>query len=165
MGSSAVAGEAAASGRGQLVSGEAARFRDGRRRGAAEPIVKRRTGISVPARLLSLACAVGVRPLIRYWPFTVWGLRPLSVLEKLCAQLPRPADTEVQPVELDVFSGEWVRASNARGDAAVLYFHGGGFVLGGVATHRRQVAALSQRSGLPVFSVAYRQLPLVPVSG
>lgn len=60
--------------------------------------------------------------------------------------------------------GEWVEAPGvaARDDAAILYVHGGGFVAGSPATHRGLTAALSVRTGLPVFSLDYRLAPEHP---
>ncbi|EUA22588.1 alpha/beta hydrolase fold family protein [Mycobacterium xenopi 3993] len=47
----------------------------------------------------------------------------------------------------------------------ILYFHGGGFVIGGPQTHRRLVSRLSAAcGGTPVCSVEYRQLPDVPIA-
>lgn len=44
-------------------------------------------------------------------------------------------------------------------DAAILYLHGGVFMMGGLNSHRRLVARISRASGVPAFHVAYRQLP------
>jgi acetyl esterase/lipase len=57
-----------------------------------------------------------------------------------------------------------VRTENA-GDGVLMFFHGGGFVTCGLATHRPAVTRIAQAAGLPVLSVAYRQLPAVPLAG
>lgn len=49
--------------------------------------------------------------------------------------------------------------AEARGDAMIVYFHGGGFVAGSPVTHRRLTAWLAQCAGLPVLSAAYRLTP------
>ncbi len=46
--------------------------------------------------------------------------------------------------------------------AAVLYLHGGGFVLGGLDSHHDVCGELCAGSGLPVWSVAYRLAPEQP---
>lgn len=51
------------------------------------------------------------------------------------------------------------------GDGVVLYFHGGGFITGGLDTHLHVVAALARRTGLPVVHVDYRQFPQATVDG
>ncbi|OHV04539.1 alpha/beta hydrolase [Mycobacterium talmoniae] len=45
-------------------------------------------------------------------------------------------------------------------DGVILYFHGGGFVTGGLDTHLGAVAALARRTRLPVVHVDYRQYPV-----
>lgn len=44
----------------------------------------------------------------------------------------------------------------------ILYFHGGGYILGSTTTHRAMLARLSQASGLPVCLVEYRLAPEHP---
>ncbi|MEO8815360.1 MAG: alpha/beta hydrolase fold domain-containing protein [Mycobacterium sp.] len=51
------------------------------------------------------------------------------------------------------------------GAGAILYFHGGGFITGGLDTHLQVVAALARRTLLPVVHVDYRQYPEVTVDG
>lgn len=50
-------------------------------------------------------------------------------------------------------------------DGVILYFHGGGFVTGGLDTHLHVVVKLAQRTRLPVVHVDYRQFPEVTVDG
>jgi acetyl esterase/lipase len=38
----------------------------------------------------------------------------------------------------------------------ILYFHGGGFVCCGLATHRHMIAQISAAASMPVLSIAYR---------
>jgi acetyl esterase/lipase len=55
-----------------------------------------------------------------------------------------------------------VRELPASTEAGViLYFHGGGFVLGDLNTHIRAVATLAQVTRLPVVHIEYRQYPEV----
>jgi epsilon-lactone hydrolase len=55
--------------------------------------------------------------------------------------------------------GEWIVPSDAPGDKAILYFHGGGFRLGSIASHRDLIARLAEASGLRVLAVNYRLAP------
>lgn len=48
---------------------------------------------------------------------------------------------------------------------AILYFHGGGFITGGLDTHLHVVAKLARRTRLPVVHADYRQFPQVTVDG
>lgn len=72
--------------------------------------------------------------------------------------------TARRAVRFDKFRAEWVWHRNTVDpakvrDAAILYFHGGGFVACGLNTHRRIVARIARASGMPVLNVDYRQLP------
>lgn len=107
-----------------------------------------------------------LRPLISKGELDPAGYRRLARLEKLAALAPVPRGVRLRRVLFDGFTGEWVTAPGVRDEGrAVLYFHGGGFIACGVATHRRMVAQISAAAGMPVLSVAYRQLPEVQVDG
>jgi len=55
--------------------------------------------------------------------------------------------------------GEWIAGGNARYDKAILYFHGGGFRLGSVSSHRELIARISEASGCRVLAINYRLAP------
>jgi phosphinothricin tripeptide acetyl hydrolase len=57
---------------------------------------------------------------------------------------------------------EWTDAEGARDDAAIVYLHGGGYVMGSIATHRGLCARLSQAARARVLSVDYRLGPEHP---
>src|ERR1700704_2467530 len=54
---------------------------------------------------------------------------------------------------------EWISPANAPQDKAILYFHGGGFRLGSVASHRDLIAQIALASGCRVLAVNYRLAP------
>lgn len=54
--------------------------------------------------------------------------------------------------------GEWI-AANAKRDEAILYFHGGGFRLGSVSSHRELIARISAASDCPALAINYRLAP------
>jgi acetyl esterase/lipase len=55
--------------------------------------------------------------------------------------------------------GEWISPANAPPDRAVLYFHGGGFRIGSVASHRNLIAQIADTSGCRVLAINYRLAP------
>jgi acetyl esterase/lipase len=57
---------------------------------------------------------------------------------------------------------EWVEPPNARGDALLLYLHGGGYYMGGIATYRHFVARFAQIAGMRALHVDYRLAPEHP---
>jgi acetyl esterase/lipase len=132
---------------------------------AVEPVVDHRGGVSIRARVVYAAARLMLRPLLTYWPLNPLGMLPLPLVDGLAELLPNPHDTDFERVELPGFRGEWVRAESVEEDGAVLYFHGGAFIACGLATHRHEVAKISASASLPVLSVAYRQLPQVPLAG
>lgn len=63
---------------------------------------------------------------------------------------------------------ELVRRADCTGplsDGVILYFHGGGFITGGLDTHLHVVVKLARRTRLPVVHVDYRQYPQATVDG
>jgi acetyl esterase/lipase len=52
-----------------------------------------------------------------------------------------------------------VPRNSVDSDGAVLYLHGGAFLMGGLGTHRRIVERLTRETGMPVLCVDYRKLP------
>jgi len=61
-----------------------------------------------------------------------------------------------------VVRGEWVWVGKARRRGIILYFHGGGYIMGSPQTHRAMVARLSRLSGLRAFVPDYRLSPEHP---
>lgn len=83
-------------------------------------------------------------------------------LDSLGDFFPVPDGVDVEPATVGGIKGEWVRAKHARRDAALLYLHGGGYLLGSPKSHRHLAALLSQASDLPVFLPHYRLAPEHP---
>ena len=55
--------------------------------------------------------------------------------------------------------GEWISPANVPEDNAILYFHGGGFRLGSVTSHRDPMAQIALASGCRVLAINYRLAP------
>ena len=77
----------------------------------------------------------------------------------------RPADCsaggEMHDGDVDLGGVPAVRHGGGRGcsPAAILYFHGGGYVLGSPETHSRLAVALAAAAGMPVYVLRYRLAP------
>ena len=83
--------------------------------------------------------------------------------EAMCAQFAAPhpaglqvADTVIEAHGLPPISLRWYRPPDASGRPALIYFHGGGFVMGGLESHDSICADLSFDAGLEVMAVDYR---------
>jgi acetyl esterase/lipase len=83
-------------------------------------------------------------------------------LDGLAVFFPLHDGTEVEAAQINGVKGEWVRARRAHSDAALLYLHGGGYVMGSPASHRHLAAAISEMSMLSVFVPDYRLAPEHP---
>jgi monoterpene epsilon-lactone hydrolase len=55
--------------------------------------------------------------------------------------------------------GEWISPADAPEDKAILYFHGGGFRIGSVTSHRDLIAQIALASGCRVLAINYRLAP------
>src|SRR5262245_56514447 len=64
-----------------------------------------------------------------------------------------------RPVLAGGVDAEWIVPADAPADKAILYFHGGGFRLGSIASHRDLIARLAQASGTRVLAINYRLAP------
>ena len=62
-------------------------------------------------------------------------------------------------VSADGVDGEWISPANAPEDKAILYFHGGGFRIGSVTSHRDLIAQIALASGCRVLAINYRLAP------
>jgi len=55
--------------------------------------------------------------------------------------------------------GEWIAPADAPQEKAILYFHGGGFRIGSVASHRDLIAQIAYASGCRVLGINYCLAP------
>ncbi len=63
------------------------------------------------------------------------------------------------PVSANGVAAAWIGGAGLRRDRAILYFHGGGFQMGSIETHRALAAAIAQSAGCRVLSANYRLAP------
>ena len=80
-------------------------------------------------------------------------------MDALAGSSPLVEDTVVEPVVAGGVPAVWVRAPGAVDDGALLYLHGGGYVVGSTVSHRPLASRLSAASGLPVLLLDYRLAP------
>ena len=83
-------------------------------------------------------------------------------MEAFTTAAPLPEGVDFDPVDAGGVPAEWTRGAGASDDRVVLYFHGGGYVMGSVATHRGLTAGISRAAGARVLSVDYRLAPEHP---
>jgi acetyl esterase/lipase len=72
-------------------------------------------------------------------------------------------DFELEPVDANGASAFWVRTSaTRRSDKAIIYLHGGGFILGSAQSNLGTALRISARTAIPILSVDYRLAPEYP---
>lgn len=87
-----------------------------------------------------------------------WWSSPVAFCADLAARFIRiPVGTHVEPIDLAGHKAELVRAANVPTPApcALLLLHGGGYMAGGLASHRRMAAYLSAAANAEVLVVDY----------
>jgi monoterpene epsilon-lactone hydrolase len=73
-----------------------------------------------------------------------------------------PSDVAVEPVSAGGVRAEWTATPAAAGDAAILYLHGGGYVIGSLDSHRHLVAEIGRAAGCRALALDYRLAPEHP---
>lgn len=71
-------------------------------------------------------------------------------------------DIQVENVTAAGRTAEWLCAPEIQADRAILYFHGGGYVMGSLTTHRSLAGELSRAAQAAVLLVDYRLAPENP---
>jgi acetyl esterase/lipase len=71
-------------------------------------------------------------------------------------------NTEVMALELGGKKAEWIMAPNANPAHRLLYLHGGGWVAGGLLSHRPIASQISKASGYSVLLIEYGLAPEKP---
>lgn len=82
--------------------------------------------------------------------------------ETMAARFVPAADLRFEPGNADGVPVEWVDAPGVDPDRVVLYFHGGGYVLGSVPSYREFAGRISRATGSRVLLVDYRLAPEQP---
>src|SRR5579864_792662 len=73
-----------------------------------------------------------------------------------------PGDVTVEPVMAGGVRAEWTWTPGDASDAAILYLHGGGYVIGSLDSHRHLVAEAGRAAGCRALALDYRLAPEQP---
>jgi acetyl esterase/lipase len=73
-----------------------------------------------------------------------------------------PAGVTVQPVDANGVRAEWTSTPDADPSSAILYLHGGGYVIGSLDSHRHLAAEVGRAAGVRTLAVDYRLAPEHP---
>lgn len=125
---------------------------------------------SALALILLWVARILIKPVLSLWPSNDLGIALLGRLSKVVDRVSRkPRSVRITDTELGGVPGEYIVSpkpvDDPLEDATILYFHGGGFIFCGPSTHRQLCVQLALDSGAPVYSMDYRQVPVVPIAG
>jgi acetyl esterase/lipase len=89
---------------------------------------------------------------------------PLDVMRKGMEKVAFKAadDIQIEQVTVAGRAAEWVRAPGVQAGRAILYLHGGGYVMGSANTHRSMVGEISRASQAAALLLDYRLAPEDP---
>lgn len=82
--------------------------------------------------------------------------------EAINEQTPVADGVIIERKSLGTFEAEINRFTDSRPDSLIIYFHGGGFMMGSPRSHRVVSSNLARAGGVPVLSVEYRLAPEHP---
>lgn len=83
-------------------------------------------------------------------------------METMVGSTPAPEGAVAAAVDADGIPAEWVSMPGTREDRALLYLHGGGYVVGSINTHRALAARLARDVDARVLLIDYRLAPENP---
>lgn len=103
-----------------------------------------------------------IRALFRHAPSPDWPIqRHRDVFESAAPQRPLAVGVTTSSAGLDMPPAEWAVPPDA-GPGVILYLHGGGFVMGSLATTRPLATHLAAAAGMRVLYPEYRLAPEYP---
>ena len=85
-----------------------------------------------------------------------------TIYERFMGKFPPPADVKIQPVNAGGVPAEWVIPPGATVGRTILYFHGGGYVVGGPRGYREMVSHIARAAQAQALVIDYRLAPEHP---
>ncbi|GHF36355.1 acetyl esterase/lipase [Amycolatopsis bartoniae] len=82
--------------------------------------------------------------------------------QMISSMAPLPADAKTESVTVAGVPALWVEVPESEPDRAVLYLHGGGYVVGSVLSHRELAARIARAAKARVVVLDYRMAPEAP---
>jgi acetyl esterase/lipase len=114
--------------------------------------------VSIRLQLMVFMMRFVVKPVLRRSNSVFWARRAFATSMRIFGNRAAFAAVSRRPV-----SGAgrlfWIAAPNIEKRRVILYFHGGGYIVGSPKTHSGLLSHLSDRTGLGVYAPAYRRAP------
>lgn len=103
-----------------------------------------------------------VRALLSEKPRPVGWAERRRRLDEVGAVWPVADDVRLEAVDVDGAPGEWSIVAGSDPARVLLFFHGGGYCSGSIASHRRMVTEAGRAGGVRTLAVGYRLAPEHP---
>jgi len=83
-------------------------------------------------------------------------------LDAMAEGAPLPDGARLEPIVAGGVPAAWIAGAEVSGPGAILYLHGGGYVIGSITTHRAFVARVTAAAGVRALAIDYRLAPEHP---
>jgi monoterpene epsilon-lactone hydrolase len=103
-----------------------------------------------------------IRALLGSKPRPVGWAARRARLDEVGGAWPPAGDIAFETVDIGGVPAEWSAAPGSDHDRVLLYFHGGGYCSGSIASHRRLVSEAGRAAGVRTLAVGYRLAPEHP---
>ena len=112
--------------------------------------------------LVDRAAMLAMRAMIALQPAADLGPDGRPAFDDLMEKTPAADGVEYEPAALGGVAGWWCRPAEAEAGAAILYLHGGAYVVGSAKAYRHFAGQIAARAGAPVFVADYALAPERP---
>jgi monoterpene epsilon-lactone hydrolase len=116
-----------------------------------------------PERFSDRASMVAVRLMLSSTRGSVNGPGARRAFDEIMLKVPSVSGVTYQAETIGGVPGWWCRPQQAINGAAVLYFHGGGYVVGAAEAYRHFVGQIASRANVAMFVPDYRLAPEFPL--
>jgi acetyl esterase/lipase len=115
-----------------------------------------------PEHLLDRAAMLAMRTMIALQPTADLGPGGRTAFDALMERTPAAAGVAYEAAKVGGVPGWWCRPAFVAADAAILYLHGGAYVVGPAQAYRHFVGQIAARAKAPAFVADYGLAPERP---
>ena len=112
--------------------------------------------------LLDRAAMLAMRAMIAVQPAADFGPAGRTAFDALMEKTPAADGVHDEPATIGGVAGWWCRPGDAARSAAILYLHGGAYVVGSASAYRHFVGQIAARAGMSAFVADYALAPERP---
>ena len=112
--------------------------------------------------LLDRAAMLAMRAMMALQPAAEFGTEGRSAFDELMEKTPAADGVTYQAATVGGIPGWWCRPANTVGGVAILYLHGGAYVLGSALAYRHFAGQIAARARAPAFVADYGLAPERP---